>query len=378
MRFGRLAALRFLFGAMLFGSLFGCGGDSSAPSGSGSPKVDLGSAAPSGDLKRIIILTNGNSPFWDAAAAGARDAEQEMSLAAEGFRVVVDRNDGKVESQIDKLRSYAGATDIAAVGVSVLDAQNEAIPSELRKLQKAGIKIVTIDSDVNREAGRDSRQFYLGSDNVAGGRTLGAALKGLLPNGGKYATFVGVKEAANAMERTAGIAEGAGEKFARVENLGDGNDEVVARTNVKDALNRNADLAALVGIWSYNAPAIVDVVKQLNVREKLKVVCFDADERAIVGMKEGLIDAMIVQNPYQMGYQGVRILKALVKNDEATVKEMFPNQGSANGDLFDTGLKIVVPTEGSPLKADLFGPKTEFLGLGPFQEWLDKYKLTGS
>ena len=127
MRFGRLAALRFLFGAMLFGSLFGCGGDSSAPSGNGSPKVGLGSAAPSGDLKRIIILTNGNSPFWDAAAAGARDAEQEMSLAAEGFRVVVDRNDGKVESQIDKLRSYAGATDIAAVGVSVLDAQNEAL-----------------------------------------------------------------------------------------------------------------------------------------------------------------------------------------------------------------------------------------------------------
>jgi len=180
----RIARLRWLTALTLLSLVMGCNREPSPPS-AGSPKADLGEPAPSSNFKRIIILTNGNSPFWDAAAAGARDAEKELDCAADGFRVVVDRNDGKVESQIDKLRQYAGATDIAAVGVSVLDAQNEAIPEELRKLQKAGIKIVTIDSDVNRERGRDSRPFYLGSDNVVGGRELGAALKGLLPDGGK-------------------------------------------------------------------------------------------------------------------------------------------------------------------------------------------------
>ncbi len=75
MRLDSFAALRLSFGAVILGALLGCGGDSSTPSGGGSsPKVDLGAAAPSGDLKRIIVLTNGNAPFWDAAAAGAQGA----------------------------------------------------------------------------------------------------------------------------------------------------------------------------------------------------------------------------------------------------------------------------------------------------------------
>ncbi len=74
MRLDRFAALRLCFGAMCLGMLFGCGGDSAPPGGNSSPKIDLGdaSAAATGNLKRIIVLTNGNAPFWDAGAAGAR------------------------------------------------------------------------------------------------------------------------------------------------------------------------------------------------------------------------------------------------------------------------------------------------------------------
>ncbi len=374
----RVPDLRWFVALMLIGFLAGCGGEPSPPPGT--PQPSLGDAAQSSasDLKRIIILTNGNAPFWDAAAAGARDAEKELNCVADGFQVVVDRNDFKAEGQIEKLRQYASATDVAAVAISVTDAQNNAIPDELRKLQKLGIKIVTIDSDVNRENGRDSRFAYLGTDNIVGGRELGVAAKNLQPNGGKYATFVGLKNAANAQERIGGFGEGVGEKFTQAENLGDGGDEAVARSNVKDALDRNADMAVLAGIWSYNTPAIIDIVKQLNAREKLKLVGFDADPPAIRGMGEGMLDAMVVQNPYQMGFQGVRILKALVKNDETTVKEMFPNHGTDNGDLLDTGLKVIVPNEGSPLKPEMFGPKTEYMKLDAFKAWLTKYNLTGS
>lgn len=378
MRSGRFAAMRLSASLILLGTLLGCGGDSSTPSVNGSPAPQLGEAAPSLDLKRIIVLTNGNAPFWDAAAAGAKDAEKDLKCTADGFQVVVDRNDFKAEGQIEKLRQYASATDVAAVAISVTDAQNEAIPEELRKLQKAGIKVVTIDSDVNRETARDSRFAYLGTDNIVGGRELGAAAKGLLPNGGKYATFVGLKNAANAQERIGGLAEGAGDKFVQAENLGDGGDEAVARSNVKDALSRHEDITLLAGIWSYNTPAIIDIVKQANARERLKLVGFDADPPAILGMSEGMLDVMVVQNPYQMGYQGVRILQALVKNDEATVKEMLPNRDAKDGDILDTGLKVIVPNEGSPLKRELFGSKTEFLKLDEFKQWLEKYKLAGS
>ncbi len=379
MRFHRFAALRFVVSAMLFGVLFGCGDDSSAPSNKGS-KVDLGDATttPSGGLKRIIVLTNGNAPFWDAGAAGAQDAAKALNCEADGFQVIVERGKFDVAEQLNKLRQYAGATDIAGVALSVVDSENAAIPREMARLQKAGIKVVTIDSDVNREMARDSRFAYLGTDNIVAGRELGIATKTLLPDGGKYVTFVGVKTAANAKERVGGFAEGAGDKFTSAENLGDGGKADVARVNVREALNRNADTAALVGIWSYNTPAIIDTVKQLNSREKLKIVGFDADPPAIVGMGEGMLDVMVVQNPYQMGYQGVRLLKALVQNDEKTVKEMLPDHGSPNGDLYDTGLKVIVPNEGSPLNAELFGKTSEFLKLDAFKEWLTKYNLTGS
>ena len=87
---------------------------------------------------------------------------------------------------------------------------------------------------------------------------------------------------------------------------------------------------------------------------------------------------MVVQNPHAMGYQGVRLMKALVQDDQATVKEMLPGHGQKDGDVYDTGLKVVVPDLGSPLKAEMFDKKTEFLPLSKFQEWLKSKNLKGS
>jgi ribose transport system substrate-binding protein len=95
-------------------------------------------------------------------------------------------------------------------------------------------------------------------------------------------------------------------------------------------------------------------------------------------MEDGNVDVMVVQNPFQMGYQGVRLMKALIEKDDLTIKEMLPNRGDAEGDLVDTGLKVVVPDGATPLAAGQFGAKTEFLKLSEFKEWLAKYGLEGS
>ena len=124
--------------------------------------------------------------------------------------------------------------------------------------------------------------------------------------------------------------------------------------------------------------AVVDVVKQLKRRGDFTLVTFDAEPTSIVEMADGNLDCMIVQNPYQMGYQGVRLLKALVADDKATIAKMFPNLGKPEGNVYDTGIKVVVPDEGSPLKKDMFDKKTEFLKLSDFRHWLEKYQLTGS
>ena len=126
-----------------------------------------------------------------------------------------------------------------------------------------------------------------------------------------------------------------------------------------------------MGIWSYNAPAIVDIVKQLKRRKDFTIVTFDAEPIAIDHMKNGMIDAMAVQNPHAMGYEGVRMLKALA----AMEKRM---NRTDEKDLFDTGLKIIIPDEGSPLANTKFGDNTDKLSLSKFTEWLKSKGLQGS
>src|SRR5207253_9696162 len=127
-----------------------------------------------------------------------------------------------------------------------------------------------------------------------------------------------------------------------------------AKENVRNALINHPKLNTLVGIWSYNAPAIINVVSEEKKRRAVTIVAFDAEQQAIAGMGDGMIDAMVVQNPYEICYQGVRLLKALAQGDERTKKEMLPNLGKANGDLFDTGIKVVVPDKDTALKAEMF------------------------
>lgn len=328
--------------------------------------------------KRIIILTNGNSPFWDACRVGMQQAEKDLKLHEAGLRAVMEVNDGTPQGQLDKLRQFASQSDIVAVGVSALDAANRRIADQMRDMRRQGIHIITIDSDVDRDRLRDARFAFVGTDNFAGGRELGRCARYLRPDGGEYVTFVGRTGAQNAIERVNGFADGAGDKFKKLDNMADNMDRTKARENVRNAMSNHAGLNVLVGIWSYNAPAIADIVKEKDNRATYTVVTFDAEPTAIKQMGDGLIDAMVVQNPYRMGYDGIRLMKALVQNDKETIKQMLPNYGDKDGDVFDTGLKVVVPDKGSALKPEHFEKNTQFLKLSEFRKWLTENNLTGS
>jgi ribose transport system substrate-binding protein len=356
----------------------GCN-SSTSPSGDG--------VAANGGTKRVILLTNGADPFWDAMFVGMQDAEREFKLAEAGLQTKMEVNDGTPKGQIDRLRQFANQTDIAAVAVSVTDAKNPAIARAMEDCQKAGIKVIAIDSDVDRNLNRAARFAYLGTDNVIGGQELGKAAAAIRPDGGKYATFVGLKGAANAIERIDGFAQGAGDKFQQVENLGDDMDLSTAQKNVRDALDRHSDLTTLVGIWAYNADAIVRVAKERGIRDKTTIVVFDAAPKAVAHLADGSIDAMVVQNPYEMGYLGTRLMKALIQDDHATIHELYPaynaetkkfDESNPDGDILTTGLRVVHPDSGSPLKKEAFAETTEFISLSDFKKWLAEHNLTGS
>ena len=69
----------------------------------------------------------------------------------------------------------------------------------------------------------------------------------------------------------------------------------------------------------------------------------------------------------------------MIQGDQGAIKTMFPNQGKEDGDIYTTGLRVVVPGSQSPVKADLFDPKVvEYMVLPDFKAWLKKYGLSSS
>ena len=350
-----------------------------APSGSGN-----GASGP----KRLIFITNGDDPFWDACNAGLVEGAKQFGIESQGLRVVMEKNNATPQGQIEKLRQLASQSDVAGVAISVIQAENAAIVEEMKNLAAKGVKVITVDSDVNREKFRDARSFYIGTDNIEGGRLLGTAARTLLEGRGKtsggYVQFAGFTDNDNARARMNGFKESVGDAFKEVDRMSDEMDLSKARDNVRTALVNHPDLVALVGIWAYNAPAIAEVATERGVRDRLTIITFDAQAAALNHMAEGKIDAMVVQNPFDMGVQTVRLLRAMLAGDEATVKEMFPRRGEPDGDIYTTGLRLIVPNTESPLNSMKTGAESavskgvEIMPLPAFREWLAKYGLSSS
>lgn len=92
-----------------------------------------------------------------------------------------------------------------------------------------------------------------------------------------------------------------------------------AKQNVEDALIRYPDIDCLVGLWSYNGPAILSAVKNAKKEGKTPIVCFDEEADTLQGIADGYIHATVVQQPFEFGYQSVKVLTALSRGDKSLV-----------------------------------------------------------
>ena len=81
------------------------------------------------------------------------------------------------------------------------------------------------------------------------------------------------------------------------------------------------DIACLVGIWSYNGPAIVNAVKSAGKAGKVKVVTFDEEDDTLQGIKDGIVDSTVVQNPYEFGHQSTLLLAKKLRGEEVQIPE---------------------------------------------------------
>jgi ribose transport system substrate-binding protein len=322
----------------------GCGGGSS--NDSASPSGSPGTGSSSGSGPRLVFITNGNADWWNAVEKGMNDAAAEF-----GARVEMRRNEGDTAGQVRLLEDVLSLPDVKGVAISVIEKDSPGIADKMKLLAKDGKVVIAIDSD----GLPDTRRAYIGTNNREAGEVAGRAARVLRPQGGKVVAFVGTSSAANALERREGFFAGAGDAFRldsqhdALEVFEDGVDKSKAQTNVQTAISKHPDASVFLGIWSYNAHYIAEELGKFPERRKTStVVTFDLEELAVQDVADGRIDATVCQNPYEMGYRGVRLLKAFIDDDKKVLGEMLPN----GTDTIDTGVRIVVPKRDSPVKGD--------------------------
>ncbi|SIQ83992.1 monosaccharide ABC transporter substrate-binding protein, CUT2 family [Rhizobium sp. RU20A] len=290
------------------------------------------------DVTIPIIVKDTTSFYWQIVLAGARAAGKDLGVNVPELGA---QSEADINGQISILENaVAGAP--AAVVIS---------PTEFKALGKPideaakSVPIIGIDS------GADSKAFtsFLTTDNVQGGRIaadgLAAAIKEATgKEEGEIAIITSLPGVGSLDQRREGFMEEIKAKYPGLKIVADKYADGQATTG----LNMMTDLITanpnLVGVFASNlimAQGVGQAIAENKLGDKIKVIGFDSDEKTVGFLKEGVLAGLVVQDPYRMGYDGVKTALAASKGEKV---ETF----------VDTGANLVT-------KANMADPKIDAL-----------------
>lgn len=275
--------------------------------------------------KRYAFITNGVAEFWTIGEAGAKQAAADLGV---DVSVLMPGSLSDQKQMVED--SITRGTD--GVAISPIDPENQ---NDMLNKVAAATRLVTHDSD----APDSDRLAYIGMDNYVAGRMCGKLVKEALPDGGKVMILIGRMEQDNSRKRRQGVIDELldrsddssrfdppgspieGEKYTILGTLTDGFDLTKAKANAEDALSRHPDLDAMVGLFAYNPPAILQALEQGGKLNEVKVIGFDEDAQTLAGIQAGTVHGTVVQNPYEYGYQSVKLLHELAEGNSSLLAE---------------------------------------------------------
>jgi ribose transport system substrate-binding protein len=179
----------------------------------------------------------------------------------------------------------------------------------------------------------------VGTDNYAAGRLCGELVKEALPDGGDVMIFVGRLGQLNARQRRQGLidelldrpfdpsrydppgAELRGSKYSVLDTRTDQFDFAKAKALAEDAITRYPDLQCMVGLFAYNPPKCLEAVKEAGKLDAIRVIGFDEAEETLQAIADGEIYGTVVQEPYRYGFESVRILAGLARDDRSVLPD---------------------------------------------------------
>jgi ribose transport system substrate-binding protein len=288
--------------------------------------------APQKKLK-LAFVSNNAANFWTIARAGCNDAAKELGDIDVDFRIPSAGSSAEQQQILDDLVAR-GENGIA---VSPINPDNQT--DFLNKIAGQAL-LICCDSD----AAASKRVCYIGTDNEAAGEQAGNLIKEVLPNGGKIMLFVGFLDAQNAKDRMAGIKKALeGSKVEIIDVRTDDADHVRAQKNVEDTLVKYSDVSCLVGLYSYNGPAILNALRGASKAGAVKVVCFDEDDDTLAGIASGDIYGTVVQQPYEFGKQAITRMDKYLRGDQSQLaggKMFIPTQAIKKDNVADFQAKM--------------------------------------
>ncbi len=287
--------------------------------------------APAKKLK-LAFVSNNAANFWTIARTGCNDAAKELGDVDVDFRIP---SSGSAAEQQSILNDLVAAGD-DGIAVSPIDPANQI--DFLNKIATQTL-LICCDSD----AADSKRVAYIGTDNEAAGEQAGQLIKEALPNGGKIMLFVGFADAQNAKDRMAGIKKVlAGSNIQIIDVRTDDADHVRAQKNAEDTLVTYPDVAGMVGLYSYNGPAILNAVRNAKKAGQVKIICFDEDTDTLAGISSGDIYGTIVQQPYEFGKQAIERMDKYLHGDKTqlTGKMYIPTQAIKKDNVADFQAKL--------------------------------------
>lgn len=288
--------------------------------------------------KYIAVIAKAvNSDFWHNVNNGVLSAATEYSVNVT-FEGPENEEDYNAQNALIEAAVKNGAD---AIVLSAIDYNNSV--DTVNAAVREGVKVITIDSDVNS----DTVSLFIGTDNIAAGREAGkAAVDGFAAEAEIIIGLVNYNaDTDNGNQREEGLRE----YISTVSNARIA-DVVTAESNQKSAtaaaerlLKQNPRINVIVGFNEWMTLGVGNAVKNLGLSENVRAVGFDSNLTSVSMLETGEMDALIVQNPFAMGYLGVEKAVALISGENLHSGKIYTDVTTVTKEnLFDSDIQKIL------------------------------------
>ncbi|MFI6595251.1 ABC transporter substrate-binding protein [Nonomuraea sp. NPDC050536] len=248
-----------------------------------------------------VIIKASDSSFWQTMIAGAKNAGGDFGIKVSTFGPTSETN---VDEQVQLVEnSISRGVD----GIVIAPNSSSALNSAIDRARKAGLKVITVDSRVTTPS-----EGFIGTDNYKAGMQAAQRMCQLLKAQNKASGSVMIESSVAGIQslvaRDAGFKQGLATlcpQFKVSLQRYNNNDINTAASQVNDALTANPNLAGVFADNNTSGVGAARAIQDNNATNTVPVVAFDSDPQENAALAAGTIDALVVQNPYFFGYQGV-------------------------------------------------------------------------